>query len=144
MLICDDMTWRRVRLTRSAWHGVISSVQPGCCWIISREKEGCSRTLSRQWDTGLVMRWGKQSPGINNISLSRVLVSEIRMKLLSSSVLLLVSSSQLSLSTEDQTYRKTAGDNFVNDVYYFGHPTNVKNHRELFNADNDMFMRDGR
>ena len=45
---------------------------------------------------------------------------------------------------EEQTYRKTAGDNFVNDVYHFGHPSNVKNHRELFNVDNDMYLRDGR
>ena len=65
---------------------------------------------------------------------------------LSSSLLLLVSSSQfsLSLSLEDQTYRKTPGENFSTDVYYFGHPSNVKNHRELFNVENDMFLRDGR
>ena len=63
---------------------------------------------------------------------------------LSSSVLLLVSSSQLSLSLEDQTYRKTPGEDLSNDVYYFGHPSNVKNHRELFNVDNDMYLRDGR
>ena len=83
------------------------------------------------------------SPGTKNISVCRVLVSEIRMKL-SSSVLLLLSSSQLSLSVEDQTYRKTPGDDFSNDVYYFGHPSNVKNHRELFNDENNMFLRDGR
>ena len=66
---------------------------------------------------------------------------------LSSSVLLLVSSSQFSLALEDledQTYRKTAGDHFSQDVYYFGHPSNVRNHRELFNVDNDKFLRDGR
>ena len=69
---------------------------------------------------------------------------------LSSSVLLLVSSSQFSLALEDledledQTYRKTAGDHFSQDVYYFGQPSNVRNHRELFNVDNDKFLRDGR
>ena len=45
---------------------------------------------------------------------------------------------------EDQTYRKDRTDNFSNDVYIFGDPSNVKNHRDLFNADNDMYLNDGR
>ena len=87
--------------------------------------------------------WAKY-PGIKNIS-SLVLVSVVTMRL-SSSVLLLVSSSNLSTSTpmEDQTYRKDRTDNFSNDVYIFGDPSNVKNHRDLFNADNDMYLNDGR
>ena len=64
---------------------------------------------------------------------------------LASSVLLLLSSSHIYTATlEDQTYRKDRRNNFNDDIYIFGDPSNVKNHRELFNAKHDMYLNDGR
>ena len=63
---------------------------------------------------------------------------------LTSSLLLLLSSQHLSASLEDQAYRKDRRDNFSNDLYILGDPSNVRNHRELFNTEQDMYLNDGR